>query len=521
MAVSVEILEQLHPEYATLLPQWEECDDMYQGWPNVGRRLYRYFREGDKAYALRLERAYYRNYIKPIVRLWISYVYRAGVSRDAGSSEWLKEVWDDCDRRKRSMTRWMTTSGFLANRTGDCLIVVDRKNPAQKPKSRRQQREQRDYPYVVRYRSSQLVNWERDEEGELTWIRVRETPTRNISPFQKMPQNAIVRYRTWTRDEWFIHDVVIDRTKKTLVVPKDGEGKHGLGFVPCVLYCGETDEEGSGLRGQPVTLDMCRTARAIFSWLSILDESLYQNGVPIMTRQVPAGDDEEEEDEQLLSSYDTMDYPVGCERPGFMERPVGSIESISAAIDKEAEQIHRMAAFGGNQFSRPQTVPSGVALSYLLADLEQLLNDKADSAQEVETKIAKTMCAWMDEEFDGSIRYGRKFLLDDLAAELERVTAIKRTIRSDTAKREAEKRYARKEFADLDRETLDVIEQEIDESQDQALIETDELTGLPVIAGARQRSVPPAKTEADTAEDAATMAEEHPGSGRAESMMEG
>ena len=498
MAVSIETLEEVHPEYKDLQPLWEEVDAYYRGWPTVAPYLHRHQRETDLAYGYRLTRAYYRNYIKPIVQLWVAYVFKPGVDRDPGSIEQLIDLWGNCDRKGSQMTSYMKRSTVGSNTLGDCITLVDFAKPDRKIRNKADQREQRAYPYCVKYRADQLTNWEVDELGELVWCRLKEDYPTGLGPFQDRLGRKITRYRTWDREQWWIHDVVEDgRGKKRIERPERHTGKHKLGEVPVVIHYGEMDEDEGKLRGFPPIMDMGRINRAIFSWCSILDESLHQHGIPLLTMQEE--EDEDQPDEIVSGVHNVVTYAKGNNKPEFLDRPTASLEHMSNTIEVEKEEIYRMAHFGGNQFAtRPTTVPSGVALAWMFSDTNQLLAYIAKQAQDTELRIKHFFAKWLGKEDDGSIKYPSKFGIDDLEAELNRVLGIQNTLRSETAKREAEKRYIRKEFAELEPDVIETMERETDDT-DLSVSGQKEL--LDLLSGKQQTAQSPEVEEPEGAEE--------------------
>ncbi|RKY14273.1 MAG: hypothetical protein DRP82_04305, partial [Planctomycetota bacterium] len=79
-------INQTHPEYQRMLPQWTFFLDAYEGGFNFSAKpgyLFSHARETAEDRAFRLRRVVYYNYCRSIIDIYTSYIYRREIVRES------------------------------------------------------------------------------------------------------------------------------------------------------------------------------------------------------------------------------------------------------------------------------------------------------------------------------------------------------------------------------------------------------------------------------------------------------
>lgn len=462
-----------HPNYSRRLRTWELCHAMWEGWPEVEPFLGTYIREGPDAFALRLERLYFLSFLKPVLKIWASYVFGQRVERDDGGSDAVRELWANADRRGRSIQTVMREAFLSGALFGDCPLTIDMPGNDGTVKSRADQRKAGWWPYLVANDARMLIDWQLDPVGQPIWLRFEEELEPERDPWEGSGDKRVIRYTTWTRVEWITHRVVIesegegeDRTSQSKI-EDERDGRHPVREVPVVMLRPDAALLGSKeFRPKSIATNLARLNQAIMCYGSLLDEGAYQQAIPILNYE--KGENEQEATQIDLGPHNAWGSPHGTRAPTYISRPVENLDFILRQMGTLRGEFYRMAHLGWSSLpDRPSQMPSGIAQEWAFSDTNEALAWMAAQVEDAEIRIARTAAAWAGErEWKGWARYPRKFGVSDFERDIADATAFKRVVRSPMAKRIAEKRITAKYLADESAENLENINAEIDELPD-------------------------------------------------------
>jgi len=198
-----EVLQEFHPLYRHYLKSWKMYLDSYRGGAYVKGYIYKHIRESDQSVTSRRNKSVYPNYIRPIVGLYLSYIFRRTINRKVSKEEEetenkqtplateVAEFWDNCDMRGTPINKYMKNVGTLAKIFGHVAMIVDMPAPKDEEgkaiqiKNEAERKKLGIRPYLALYTPVDIVNWEVDSVGNLDWIRFYEELPMEVSPFVK------------------------------------------------------------------------------------------------------------------------------------------------------------------------------------------------------------------------------------------------------------------------------------------------------------------------------------------------
>lgn len=374
----------------------------------------------------------------------------------------FKRFHEDCDGKGESFNEWMKTTAMLAQVFGFLGVLSDvpqapknEKGESVPPATEADRLAKKMFPYVTRIFPTSFVNWEVDDKGELLWLRYREDPPSQTDPFKpRDTSKAPKRYRTWTRDEWKVHDVIGTEVHEV------DSGKHNLGRVPITLIYNKKSSKNP-LLGVSAISSISSINVGILNWCSLIDEHLYQMCLSILTVQKRL----DSEDEITIGNNNVLEFD-GTVQPSFIAPSSEPEDFILRQIEKAITEIYRIARLGGATGLQTKEAQSGIAYAFEFNETNNLLAEKADNLERGEKDIHVVVGKWLgkkDEVLNNLlIDYPESFGLDDVAGELTTLKTVQDQCTSDTFKKEVQKRLVKRILPKLDKTLLQQILLEID-----------------------------------------------------------
>lgn len=500
-----KILSTTHEEYDVFKPRWEKYIDCYQGI-NMHNYLFKHLRESKESLAARVKRAYYLNYCEPVVDLYVHYIFskpvvrkedKASFNKASGGdgdtpdyasikraralksaepdTEWT--IWlENVNRRGDGIDRFMSNAGRFALTCGHVYALVDMPQSEQEIQTDQQRKDLGIQPYTTLYFPQDAPNFAVDDKGELLWIRFIEPAPPQEDPFSDKLVDSISSkvlqqdtgktqspnkskkasyYKTWTRDHWYLHKVEAD---EALLVQ---EGDHPCGMVPVVPIYNNRFARFNFF-GQSLISNISDINVAIYNWSSLTDEEIYQKCLNILVVQKGIGT---EENEIIIGSNNVLEWD-GASPPFFLSPATDPGAFIQNTIREAREEITRLAKLGGGMSIDVQTSKSGVAHAFEFNETNRTIAEKADELERAEDKIHYLYHKWLNSEWRGVIDYPDNFSVESFDTELNLALAAKQVVRSPTFARELEKRVVKKVLHNVEEELLQIIEKEIDTTEE-------------------------------------------------------
>lgn len=442
--------EKTHPLYDRSAPIYRRNANLYDGGesmdgPDAARRyLTRHPFEKDKQYAIRLERAAYRNFAAPTVDLFASSVTN-GVER-SGIAELpcLESLLRDCDRAGASPDVFFKRVATRAAAVGAEFVLVDLPFAAGPVATRAEAEALGLRPYFVPVPALDVISWDYDDSGGLDWAVTRAVRQESDGPFSDYTHTVSVTL--WTKTEWRrftargltrtdrlsggLPGSLTDGPSRGLsgglsglsgVSPSesafapDGQGALPLGMVPLVPFLYEPE---SPMTGRSVIDDVARLVIRVFNQDSELDKMLFDAALPLLA-VFGVG---EEEEEALVKATSAL------WRFADKEASLRYVEPSGAAFAAKRQQIQDDID-SIREISLRQTRPRGAGVESAEArrlDSLQIASQLADFARscadaerrcwEIAGRLAGVDCERLDSI---TVRYNESF---DPEALRERLT---------------------------------------------------------------------------------------------------
>jgi hypothetical protein len=482
-----------HPAYGELIAHWHFLDAAYRGgrtWFEAN--IFRYFKEGEGEYAKRLERAYRFNHTREVVELVQKYLFKGEIVRGtADAPDVVNDFWKNATLAGANIDQLMRLVSVSNAVGGRVAVVVDNNFKAQvevvgegadAPKTRpvsvaeAKQQNFRTYAYTVGIRDILDYAWD-DADGELLWIKLREFARDDKDPINS---SGLVkeRVRLWTRTTWHLFEEVETgetrrkgRPIRATKIEEIDSGAHELGFVP-VKLCDHTITEDQ-YRTPGLIDDIAYLDRAVANYLSnldaiIQDQTFSQLAIP--SSSMIQGDDMFEKVLEMgtkrIFMYDASGGSTA--KPEYLSPDPKQAGVILSVVEKIINEIYHTIGLAGERTKQDNAVgidnSSGVAKAYDFERVNSLLLAKAQSCENVENWIVKTVLAWNGEKppKDDLVTYPTTFDIMGLNDELVTAEALAKLSGPIEVRREQMRGVVAKIFPQLKTELLKKLHKDID-----------------------------------------------------------
>ncbi|SOC90007.1 hypothetical protein SAMN05216358_0023 [Rhizobium sp. AN5] len=474
-----DFYDRRHPGYHEQVTHWRFLDLAYRGGRDWFRdNIFRYFKEGDKEYDNRLSRAYRFNHTKEVVELVQKYLFKGEITRNTSDApDVVNQFWKKATRGGTSIDQLMRLVSVGNSTGGRVAIVVDNNFQAEveteggkRPVSIAEAKAQnyRIYAYTVPVKDILDFAYDEDGDGELLWVKLREIVRDDRDPFHSRGE-LIERVRLWTRDGWELYEE--QDTGKTKVyngirtpikrVELVDFGYHNLGFVP-VYFADHTINEDA-YRVTSLIDDIAYLDRAVANYLSnldaiIQDQTFSQLAIP--SQAIQSGDDMFDKVLEMGTKRIFV-YDAGAgssAKPEYLSPDPKQAGVILSVINKIINEIYNTVGLAGERTKEDNAVgidnSSGVAKAYDFERVNSLLLAKAQSCQNAENWMVKTVLAWAGESApkDDLVTYPTTFDIMGLNDELVTAEALAKLSGPIEVRREQMKSVIEKIFPQLKKE---------------------------------------------------------------------
>ncbi|MDR2892998.1 MAG: phage portal protein [Deltaproteobacteria bacterium] len=367
--------EQEHPLYKKMLPTYRRNHDLYEGGTAIERTsggesdkknkyLTRHPLEKGAQYAIRVQRAAYRNYAAPTVDLFASSVTdgveRAGVEEIAR----LKPLLTDCDRQGGTPDSFFKGVLTQAAAVAVEFVLVDMPQAEAPANTEAEAQRAGLQPYFVRVPFDNVIAWDFDPDGSLAWAVQRDIQTESKGPFQGYEEVKTITL--WRKDGW---ERYVSRGGSTF--EPAGGGAYNLGGrVPLVPFIYERE---TSMTGRSVIDDVASLIIRVFNQDSEMDKMLFDAAVPLLCA---FGLDEEVDEALQRASSNMWRFSNADAKIQYVETSGTSYAAKRQQILDDIDSIR--------EISLRQTKPKGAAVESAESkrlDTVQISSQLADFAR--------------------------------------------------------------------------------------------------------------------------------------------
>lgn len=516
--------ERRHPAYEDQVDHWKFLDACYRGGRSWFKdNIWKYYKEGEKEYSDRLDRAYRFNHTREVVQLVNKYLFKAPAVRNKSDApEEVISFWEDSTLKGLNITALISKSSVSSSISGRCAVVVDHnmlthveeEDGVLRRASIKEAEEHggRVYAYVVPAKDILDYAFDEDGDGKLLWIKIQEHGRDDYDPIHSTGQ-IVTRVRLWTREGWTLYREVESANDSKKVGSKtpdkqiitDGEGYHGLGEVPVKLHDHTISDDAYMVPG--LIDDVAYLDRAVANYLSSLDAIIQDqtfSQLAIPAQSVVQGDNTHQKVVEMGTKRIFV-YDAGAgssAKPMYLSPDPKQAGVILSVISKIVNEIYHTVGLAGERTKEDNSVgidnSSGVAKAYDFERVNSLLLAKAQSCEEVENWLSRIVMKWHGKEppKEDLVTYPTTFDVMRLVDDLVTAEALAALDAPAEVRREQMRGMVPKAFPQAAKTTIDKINRSVNEwltgedlTQPPSAFADPKSTTKPVAAPSRQGSV--------------------------------
>ncbi|MEX6428141.1 hypothetical protein [Providencia manganoxydans] len=469
-----ELVGRRHPEYENKIAHWDFLEATYsggRGW--FKNNIFRYFKEGDKEYKERLERAYRFNHTREVINLINKYIFKENIHREKEDApDVVKRFWEHATRDKHSIDELMSSIDIQTSVFGRVWIVVDStmKNTDITSVAEAKRIDARAYAYWLP--PQQVLDFAYDEDGNLIWLLTHEIGRDDLDPFSS--SGALInRYRLWTQNEWYLFKEVKKKGKgKESEIKIEDSGEHGLGVVPAFpVDCMGNAE--SRYFSPSLIDDIAYLDRAVANYLSnldaiIQDQTFSQLAIPVQS-MMPGDDDHKKVLEFGTKRVFTYDAEGGSQ-PFYMSPDPKQASMIIQTVQTVINEIYHSVGVAGERTKQDNAKgidnSSGAAKAYDFQRVNSLLITKAERLQRAERQMLSLAAKWMgdttnQEEIGKLVAYPESFDIRGLMDEFSVAKELKDIEAPESVRRHQMKILIEKIFPNVSKTMKEEFEKDL------------------------------------------------------------
>ena len=383
-----------HPSYETNIDLLRFYLSSYLGGDGyiTKEHLHKHPREVQDKYDSRLERAYYLNYVYPVVRIHTQYVC-GNVTRvatnEADQEEFEKKFYGNVTGDNLDLFSFMRDQSDLSSVFGYEGIIVDgTKAIKNRPKIATRVADETSQPVLRKVDATNIVDWSIDSRGLFNWVLIKSLVVTDANPM--LDRKTVYGLELWTRNgvRYFRKDAKETANDWTGEYIEDVnaavEYNYG-GKVPFVMV----RHTRTLLDGIPASMikDIAHVNKSIFNYTSLRDSALYDQTFSIMT--LPTEGEDGEEFERTVGENNFLTFSsFSNHAPGFITPPASVIESISGVIKGNIGEVFRLAILDKKSNDDGEQYATATGRMIDTQDTESALREKAELMELAEKEIS-------------------------------------------------------------------------------------------------------------------------------------
>ena len=451
------ITSRLHPNYTTSRLLWDFFLESYHGGPAyINNQLFKYYKEGEKEFELRKQRAYRENYCKNIVDIVNSYIFKDPAVRHTANSK-LDNFYKNVDNAGMNINEFMKQISLMSFIMGRMYVVIDSERLGEDEITGTFADSLKAKPYCYSVLPQNVTDVSFDKFGNINWIIIREWDRDDSDPFSSNGEYN-ERYRLWLPGEWQLYD-----SAGNLIDSQET----GLDCVP-VLYI-DSGEKISEINSTGLIYDIAYLDRAIYNNNSridaiIADQTFSQLIFPVEGLLISEmlTDDTMKDQFLTLATNRILFYSAASEaKPEYISPDASQAEFILSTIKHQINQIY---ASVGLQPINSNGYTSGTSKQWDFDKLNKILANKANKLEIMENKIVDIFNKWTGANSSAVVNYPNDFDIRSLSDELLLAQEFSLLEMSKTFNAEMKKNLAVKALPKADNKLIDTILKEIDEN---------------------------------------------------------
>lgn len=456
-----------HPDYAAQKATIAKYRDLYAGGEqfkaNASQYLVRRQKEPYDVYSERLARVFYENYAGSIVDWYSATLFRrealvtatveGGQAQNDPGSEFFGQFVEDCDMQGTNLNDFFRQRLTEALVMGSSWILADFPRFAE-PARNRADEEARGgaRAYLMAYTPEEVINWSRDERGNLEWAVIRtQRLTKLRAEDSEWTQET--RWTYFDREKFRIYRQETSGSASSGIEAID-EGPHGMAGIGRVPLFQLKVSDGLWLMNKAALLQLEHFNKSnALAW-----------AITMGLFAMPVIYSERDWNQIVGESYFIQLGPD--DKFGWTE-PEGHVYQLASEnLGRLQREIYRVCyllsqAGGGPTQTAPQ---SGLSKQRDFAITQEVLRGYGDVVKDTMTMVLRAVASARADAAQLDVSGLDEFDIGDFSAELDDAERLlKLDIGSATLKEEVFKKLALKYLADLRQPVKDRIAHEIEQ----------------------------------------------------------
>ncbi len=457
----MENISREHPEYVAHKAMWTKYRDLYAGGEqlrqNAGQYLVRRSKEPGEVYQERLERVFYENYVGSAIDWYAATLMRREPAilcegaNDAGK-QFYSEFVEDCDLKGTNLTDFFRRQLVQTLVYGRSYVAVDfPRFPG--PAANRAEEEAlgRSRGFLTDYSPEEVINWSRDDRGNLDWVVLRTSTLRQDRVSDAGWQRE-TRWLYYDRENFKLYGQAEGSGAAARIRLLD-EGRHGLAGLHRVPLFSTEVSEGLWLMNKAALLQLEHFNKSnALGWA--LTMGLF--AMPVVYS--------EREWSQIVGESYYIQLGPG-DRFGWTE-PEGHVYQIASEnLNRLKDEIYRvcylMMMAGGTGTSN--LAQSGLSKQRDFSVTQEVLRAYGDAMKETMKQVLRAIEQARQDDLRIDVLGLDEFDIGDFGSELDDAKKLLDLgIGSPTLKKQLFKKLAFKCFADARQDLKNQIAEEIE-----------------------------------------------------------
>jgi hypothetical protein len=435
---------------------WRRYRDLYAGGEqfrqNAAEYLVRRHKEPMDVYHERLTRVFYENYLGSIVDWYAATLVRKEpVLEFTGTNEQSKGFFSqfvqNCDMRGTTLTQFFKEQMTEALVCGKSYVVVDFPRTAQPVVTRADEDAAgRSRAYLMSYTADEVINWSRDEKGELEWVVFRTSCLKQDS-VRSFGWKKETRWIYYDRETFEIYEQRGADGKEVELVDK---GRHGFAGIQRVPVFEVRISDGLWLTNKAALLQLEHFDKSnALSWA--LTMGLFATPVIYSDREWT----------QIMGeSYYVQLGPQ--DKIGWIE-PEGKVYDIAARnLSRLKNEIYRVS-YLMQQAGDGSGRQSGLSKKWDFSVTQEILRSYGDTMKDVIRLVLHAVAEARQDELVIDVSGLDEFDISDFSSEASDAQSLLNLgIDSPTLKKQVFKRVALKYLCDTKQDVKNRIAEEIE-----------------------------------------------------------
>jgi len=455
-------IEQEHPDYTAKSRMWRRYRHLYGGGEqfreHASEYLLRRQKEPLEVYEERLARVFYENYLGSIVDWYTAaLVRREPILEFEGTNERAKSFFaafvQNCDLRGTTLTQFFKQQITEALVCGKSYVVVDFPRADSPALTRADEDESgRSRAYLVAYSADELINWSRDQGGELEWVVIR-TSLLKQDDVKTLGWKRETRWIYYGREKFEIyerHGLAQDWTDQKQIELVD-QGRHGFAGIGRVPVFELRVSDGLWLANKIALLQLEHFNKSnALGWA--LTMGLF--AMPVIYS-------EREFNQITGESYYIQLGPE--DRFGWTE-PTGNVFQIAADnLGRLKDEIYRVSYMMQQAGDGSGATQSGLSQQWDFSVTQEILRAYGDIAKDSIRNVLSAIVAARQDGLAVDVMGLDEFDITDFSTEAaDAKSLLALGIQSPTLTKQIQKRVAMKYLCDSRQEIKNRIAEEID-----------------------------------------------------------